>query len=100
MRRTVRLAAADESPRLLRNTYVRRHLVDGASDDQVSSTFGAYEPPDGHPLSTDPSRRRWLRYNVRSRSDRQSARLSCPFLPFLSGVTALSRSQPRQGART
>ncbi|MFP3647198.1 tyrosine-type recombinase/integrase [Paraburkholderia sp. SIMBA_054] len=33
-------AAADESPRLLRNTYGRRHLAEGKTNEQVSSLMG------------------------------------------------------------
>ena len=33
-------AAADESPRLLRNTYGRRHLPEGKTNEQVSSLMG------------------------------------------------------------
>jgi hypothetical protein len=33
-------AAADESPRLLRNTYGRRHLLEGKTNEQVSSLMG------------------------------------------------------------
>jgi site-specific recombinase XerD len=33
-------AAADESPRLLRNTYGRRHLAEGKTNEQVSSLLG------------------------------------------------------------
>lgn len=32
--------AADESPRLLRNTYGRRHLIEGKTNEQVSSLMG------------------------------------------------------------
>jgi site-specific recombinase XerD len=38
--RAVDAAAADESPRLLRNTYGRRHLVEGKTNEQVSSRMG------------------------------------------------------------
>jgi site-specific recombinase XerD len=34
------LSAADESPRLLRNTYGRRHLVAGKTNEQVSNLLG------------------------------------------------------------
>jgi integrase/recombinase XerD len=34
------LTAADESPRLLRNTFGRRQLIDGKSNEQVSSLLG------------------------------------------------------------
>ncbi|VXB58078.1 Integrase [Burkholderia sp. 8Y] len=34
------LSAADESPRLLRNTFGRRHLIAGKSNEQVSSLMG------------------------------------------------------------
>ena len=34
------LTAADESPRLLRNTYGRRHIVAGKTNEQVSSLMG------------------------------------------------------------
>ena len=34
------LSAADESPRLLRNTYGRRHIAAGKSDEQVSNLLG------------------------------------------------------------
>ncbi|WP_250475147.1 site-specific integrase [Caballeronia sp. GAFFF1] len=34
------LSAADESPRLLRNTFGRRHLISGKSNEQVSSLMG------------------------------------------------------------
>ncbi|MGF6970708.1 site-specific recombinase XerD [Paraburkholderia sp. WC7.3g] len=33
-------AAADESPRLLRNTYGRRHLLEGKTNEQVSNLMG------------------------------------------------------------
>lgn len=33
-------AAADESPRLLRNTYGRRHLLEGKTNEQVSNLLG------------------------------------------------------------
>jgi hypothetical protein len=33
-------AAADESPRLLRNTYGRRHLLQGKTNEQVSNLMG------------------------------------------------------------
>jgi site-specific recombinase XerD len=36
----VGVAAADESPRLLRNTYGRRHLLEGKSNEQVSNLLG------------------------------------------------------------
>jgi site-specific recombinase XerD len=38
--RAAGVAAADESPRLLRNTFGRRHLVGGKSNEQVSSLLG------------------------------------------------------------
>lgn len=38
--RAVGAAAADESPRLLRNTYGRRHLIEGKSNEQVSGLLG------------------------------------------------------------
>ncbi|WP_243751475.1 site-specific integrase [Paraburkholderia sp. BL10I2N1] len=38
--RSVGTAAADESPRLLRNTYGRRHLSEGKSNEQVSGLLG------------------------------------------------------------
>ena len=38
--RQAKVSAADESPRLLRNTYGRRHLADGRSNEQVSSLLG------------------------------------------------------------
>ncbi|MDR5735971.1 tyrosine-type recombinase/integrase [Caballeronia sp. LZ025] len=34
------LSAADESPRLLRNTFGRRHIVSGKTNEQVSSLMG------------------------------------------------------------
>ena len=34
------LAAADESPRLLRNTFGRRHIVEGETNEQVSNLMG------------------------------------------------------------
>jgi site-specific recombinase XerD len=34
------ISAVDESPRLLRNTYGRRHLTNGMSNEQVSSLLG------------------------------------------------------------
>jgi hypothetical protein len=34
------VAAADESPRLLRNTYGRRHLLEGKTKEQVSNLLG------------------------------------------------------------
>jgi site-specific recombinase XerD len=34
------LSASDESPRLLRNTFCRRHLAEGKSSEQVSSLMG------------------------------------------------------------
>jgi site-specific recombinase XerD len=34
------LSASDESPRLLRNTFCRRHLAEGKSNEQVSSLLG------------------------------------------------------------
>ncbi|BDC45426.1 tyrosine-type recombinase/integrase [Paraburkholderia terrae] len=34
------ISAVDESPRLLRNTYARRHLGDGMSNEQVSGLLG------------------------------------------------------------
>jgi site-specific recombinase XerD len=36
----VGVAAADESPRLLRNTYGRRHLLQGKTNEQVSNLLG------------------------------------------------------------
>ncbi|OUL85022.1 tyrosine-type recombinase/integrase [Paraburkholderia hospita] len=38
--RQVQISAADESPRLLRNTFGRRHLIDGMSNEQVSNLLG------------------------------------------------------------
>ncbi|TCG03057.1 integrase, partial [Paraburkholderia steynii] len=38
--RAANAAAADESPRLLRNTYGRRHLAEGKTNEQVSSLMG------------------------------------------------------------
>ncbi|TCG05315.1 integrase [Paraburkholderia steynii] len=38
--RDANAAAADESPRLLRNTYGRRHLAEGKTNEQVSSLMG------------------------------------------------------------
>ena len=32
--------AADESPRLLRNTYGRLHLIEGKTNEQVSTLMG------------------------------------------------------------
>ena len=34
------LSAADKSPRLLRNTYGRRHLAAGKTNEQVSNLLG------------------------------------------------------------
>ncbi|MBN3754218.1 site-specific integrase [Paraburkholderia sp. Tr-20389] len=34
------ISAPDESPRLLRNTFGRRHLIDGMSNEQVSNLLG------------------------------------------------------------
>jgi len=36
----IEAAAADESPRLLRNTYGRRHLLEGKTNEQVSNLLG------------------------------------------------------------
>lgn len=38
--RRARLSAADESPRLLRNTFGRRHIVGGKANEQVSNLMG------------------------------------------------------------
>ncbi|WOD14294.1 tyrosine-type recombinase/integrase [Paraburkholderia kirstenboschensis] len=38
--RLVDAAATDESPRLLRNTYGRRHLLEGKTNEQVSNLLG------------------------------------------------------------
>ena len=38
--RAIGAAAADESPRLLRNTYGRRHLLEGKTNEQVSNLLG------------------------------------------------------------
>ncbi len=38
--RVIGTAAADESPRLLRNTYCRRHLIEGKTNEQISSLMG------------------------------------------------------------
>jgi integrase/recombinase XerD len=38
--REVGATAADESPRLLRNTYGRRHLIEGKTNEQISSLLG------------------------------------------------------------
>lgn len=38
--RLVGAAAADESPRLLRNTYGRRHLLEGKTNEQVANLLG------------------------------------------------------------
>ncbi len=38
--RLVNAAATDESPRLLRNTYGRRHLLEGKTNEQVSNLLG------------------------------------------------------------
>ncbi|WOD14416.1 tyrosine-type recombinase/integrase [Paraburkholderia kirstenboschensis] len=38
--RLVEAAATDESPRLLRNTYGRRHLLEGKTNEQVSNLLG------------------------------------------------------------
>jgi hypothetical protein len=38
--RAVGAAAADESPRLLRNTYGRRQLLEGKTNEQVSNRLG------------------------------------------------------------
>jgi site-specific recombinase XerD len=66
--RVAGVAAADESPRLLRNTFGRRHLIGGKSNEQVSSLLGlsshrtatrlrdTLEEPDFTPGAID----RWL----------------------------------------
>ena len=54
--RLVGAAADDESPRLLRNTYGRRHLLEGKTNEQVSNLLGLSSHPNRHTVTRNDNR--------------------------------------------